>query len=62
MELVSGDDGEYYEKAWVARRARRERIAADAIDAQTFTTETEDDYRAGIWGVPYRVLAPEETP
>jgi len=62
MELVSGDDGEYYEKAWVARRAGRERIAVDAIDAQTFTTETEDDYRASIWGVPYRVVAPEETP
>jgi hypothetical protein len=41
--------------SWTARQTGRERIGVDAIDAETFTTETEDDYRASVWGVPYLV-------
>ncbi len=56
MEMVQGDDGVHYERSWTARHIGRSRIAVDAIDAETFTTESEDDYRANIWGIPYRIL------
>jgi len=58
MRRIEGDDGVYYERAWVARFTGRSRVAVDAIDAQTFMTESEDDYRANIWGAPYRIVAP----
>jgi hypothetical protein len=62
MERVVGDVETYYELTWHARHTGRARIAVDAIDAQTFTTETEHDYRANIWGVPYRIVPVEEAP
>jgi hypothetical protein len=62
MERVATDVDTYYELAWHARRTGRARIAVDAIDAETFTTESEDDYRANIWGVPYRIVPVDEGP
>ncbi|UCG88081.1 MAG: hypothetical protein JSW71_05930 [Gemmatimonadota bacterium] len=62
MERVITDVDTYYELTWHARHTGRARIAVDAIDAETFTTETEDDYRANIWGVPYRIVPVEEAP
>lgn len=55
MQLAEGPDGPHYELSWMARRIGRARLAVDAIDAQTFMTESEDDYRANIWGIPYRI-------
>ncbi|MDH4043239.1 MAG: hypothetical protein OEW06_02180 [Gemmatimonadota bacterium] len=48
------DDGVYV-RHWIVRFPGRERIVVDAIDAQTFNTDTEDDYRANGWGIPYRI-------
>jgi hypothetical protein len=45
-----------YARSWTVRQTGRERVAVDAIDAQTFVTQSEDDYRANVWGVPYIVL------
>ncbi len=53
MELVEGDLGPYYERSWVVRHSGRGRVAVDAIDSQTFMTDSDDDYRANIWGIPY---------
>ncbi len=47
-------DGAYV-RAWVVRVPGRARFAVDAIDAGTFTTASTDDYRANIWGVPFRI-------
>ena len=55
MEEVDGEPG-VYQRSWTVRQTGRERIAVDAIDAETFTTQSEDDYRANIWGIPYLVL------
>ncbi len=55
MRLVDGTDGLHYELSWSAKRIGRARLAVDAIDAQTFMTQSEDDYRANIIGLPYRV-------
>jgi hypothetical protein len=60
MERVVTDTDVYYVHSWTARHTGRSRIAVDAIDAETFTTETEDDYRANIWGVPYRIVPLED--
>jgi hypothetical protein len=62
MERVVTDTDTYHELSWNARHTGRSRIAVDAIDAETFTTESEDDYRANIWGVPYRIVPLEEAP
>jgi hypothetical protein len=40
---------------WIVRFAGRERLVVDAIDSQAFNTDTEDDYRANGWGIPYRI-------
>ncbi|MFQ5702681.1 MAG: hypothetical protein ACE5HT_01510 [Gemmatimonadales bacterium] len=55
MKLVDGTDGLHYELSWSAKRIGRARLAVDAIDAQTFMTQSEDDYRANIIGIPYRI-------
>jgi hypothetical protein len=55
MAEVEGDPG-VYARTWTVRQTGRERIAVDALDSRTFVTESEDDYRANIWGVPYMVL------
>jgi hypothetical protein len=54
--LEVDDEPGAYARSWTVRQTGRERIAVDAIDSETFTTESEDDYRANIWGVPYVVL------
>lgn len=40
---------------WVVRRAGRAIIAVDALDSETLTTESGDDYRSDLWAVPVRV-------
>ncbi len=55
MDEVEGEPG-VYQRSWTVRQTGRERIAVDAIDAETFTTQSEDDYRANTWGIPYAVL------
>jgi hypothetical protein len=62
MDRVVTDTDTYYELSWNARHTGRSRIAVDAIDAETFTTESADDYRANIWGVPYRIVPVADAP
>ena len=38
---------------WVVRHAGREFVMVDALDSGSF--EIEGEYRANIWGLPYRV-------
>lgn len=40
---------------WVVRRPGRGVVAVDALDSETLTTETADDYRSELWAVPVRV-------
>lgn len=40
---------------WVVRRSGRALIGIDALDSETLATETGDDYRSELWGVPVRV-------
>lgn len=49
------DDQGRFVRTWTVRFAGRERMAVDAIDAQTFATDADDDYRANVWGIPYRI-------
>jgi hypothetical protein len=42
-------------REWTVRFTGRERITVDAIDSQTFNTDSEDDYRANVWAIPYRI-------
>jgi hypothetical protein len=42
-------------REWTARLTGRERIAVDAIDSQTFNTDSTDDYRANVWAIPSRI-------
>lgn len=55
LPMEEGEPG-MFSRSWTVRHTGRERIAVDAIDSETFTTESEDDYRANIWGIPYVVL------
>jgi hypothetical protein len=48
------DDG-LFVRHWIVRFGGRERMVVDAIDSQTFNTDSEDDYRANGWGIPYRI-------
>lgn len=48
------DDG-LFVRHWIVRFAGRERMVVDALDTQTFNTDSEDDYRANGWGIPYRI-------
>ena len=52
--LMQERDGQFV-KSWIVRHTGRNRIAVDAIDSQTFNTQTDDDYRANIWAIPYRI-------
>jgi hypothetical protein len=47
------DDGAFV-RYWIVRFAGRERMVVDAIDGQAFNTDSDDDYRANGWGIPYR--------
>lgn len=55
MTEVGGETG-VFSRSWTVRQTGRERLAVDAIDSQTFATQSDDDYRANIWGIPYVVL------
>ena len=48
------DDGAFV-RHWIVRFAGRERMVVDALDSQTLATDSEDDYRANGWGIPYRI-------
>lgn len=48
------DDG-LYVRHWIVRFTGRQRMIVDAIDSQAFNTDSEDDYRANSWGIPYRI-------
>jgi hypothetical protein len=48
------EDGTFA-RHWIVRFGGRERMVVDAIDSQTFNTDSEDDYRANGWGIPYRI-------
>jgi hypothetical protein len=54
VQMRLTDAGQYV-RQWIVRHAGRERIVVDAIDSQTFNTDSEDDYRANLIGIPYRV-------
>jgi hypothetical protein len=49
------DDQGRYVREWTVRFPGRERLTVDAIDSQTFNTDSDDDYRANGWGIPYRI-------
>ena len=48
------DDGTYRAK-WAVRRPGAAIVAVDALDSETLTTQTGDDYRSDLWAVPVRV-------
>jgi hypothetical protein len=52
MMEYSEDMGEWVAH-WVVRHAGREFVMVDALDSGSF--EAEGEYRANIWGLPYRV-------
>jgi hypothetical protein len=54
LPMPQDDEGRYV-REWTVRFPGRERIAVDAIDSQTFNTDSDDDYRANVWGIPYRI-------
>lgn len=54
VRMLPNDVGDYV-REWTVRRAGRGRIIVDAIDSQTFATDEEDDYRANLVGIPYRI-------
>lgn len=53
VPMRRGEDGTW-SLTWTVRHDGRQRLIVDAIDSQTFHTDSEDDYRGEIWGVPYR--------
>jgi hypothetical protein len=54
VPMRAQDDGTWV-RSWTVRHDGRQRMFVDAIDSQTFNTDSEDDYRAEVWGVPYRI-------
>ena len=40
---------------WVVRRSGAAVVAVDAIDSETLSNESSDDYRSDLWAVPVRV-------
>lgn len=52
MRMQDHGDGTY-SLTWVAQHRGKERVIVEALDAQSFVTPTDDDYRANIWGLPY---------
>lgn len=48
----SPDLGEYV-AGWVVRHSGREHVMVDALDSGSL--DLEGEYRANIWGVPYRI-------
>jgi hypothetical protein len=52
--MQAREDGAFV-RHWIVRFGGRERMVVDAIDSQAFHTDSEDDYRANGWGIPYRI-------
>ena len=48
------DDGSW-KAHWVVRRSGAAVIGVDAIDSETLSNESADDYRSDLWAVPVRV-------
>ena len=44
-----------YRAKWVVRRPGAAIVAVDALDSETLTTQSGDDYRSDLWAVPVRV-------
>ncbi|RMF87606.1 MAG: hypothetical protein D6739_01390 [Nitrospirae bacterium] len=57
-DAVAGD-GVYTAAYTVAGRLGRRLAVVDALDAACLQNETEDDYAAHGWAIPYRVVATE---
>lgn len=60
VRMFRNDAGEYARK-WTVRHPGRGRIVVDAIDSQAFNTDSDDDYRAHLIGIPYRVGSDSES-
>jgi hypothetical protein len=54
MQMHDNSDGSFT-LSWVAQQRGRERIIVEALDAQTFVTATDDDYRSNVWAIPYEI-------
>ena len=54
VRMPPNDAGDYV-REWTVRQAGRGRIIVDAIDSQAFATDEDDDYRANLVGIPYRI-------
>lgn len=54
MRMEDQGDGTF-SLSWVVQQRGRERVIVEALDAQSFVTPTADDYRANIWGIPYKI-------
>jgi hypothetical protein len=54
IPMQAREDGAFV-RHWIVRFGGRERMVVDAIDSQAFHTDSEDDYRANGWGIPYRI-------
>jgi hypothetical protein len=54
IPMRQATDGTFV-RHWIVRFTGRERMVVDAIDSQAFNTDSEDDYRANSWGIPYRI-------
>jgi len=54
LPMEKDADGNYV-RTWTVNADVRERLAVDAIDAQTFKTQTDDDYRSDVVAIPYRL-------
>ncbi|MEX0691051.1 MAG: hypothetical protein WD934_06200 [Gemmatimonadales bacterium] len=48
-------DATTWAQIWIARHEGRQQLSVDALDSQTFNSDTDDDYRGEAWGVPYRI-------
>jgi hypothetical protein len=48
------DDGSF-RAHWVVRRPGAALVAVDALDSMTLMTQSGDDYRSDLWGIPVRV-------
>ena len=47
--------GGSFQRSWVVRQTGRDRLVVQALDSQTFQTETGTEARGNAWAVPYRI-------
>jgi hypothetical protein len=46
-----------FQLSWVVREGGwRDRFAVQALDSQTFQTDTGTEFRGNTWALPYRIL------